>query len=74
MERIVPGLPSVPVQPLLESTAEEYGMFEHFKKYPWVMELRRYKDVWHLLEEFGEKIISPIELKLAELRNRERNR
>ena len=34
---IVPTLPSVPVQPILESTDEEYGMFEHFKKFQSVL-------------------------------------
>jgi len=68
LDRIVPALPSVPVQPLLASTAVEYGMFEHFKRYPWVMELRRYDDAQSLLAGFAKNIISSIEERLLDLR------
>ncbi|QKQ25482.1 hypothetical protein [Candidatus Reidiella endopervernicosa] len=40
---IIPHLPSVPVQPILESSSEEYGMFEHFKKYQWVLPIVTYE-------------------------------
>jgi len=33
LERIVPELPSVLVQPPLQARAKEYGMFEHFKRF-----------------------------------------
>ena len=34
---IIPQLPSVPVQPIIETKNREYGMFEHFKSYQWVL-------------------------------------
>jgi uncharacterized protein YjbI with pentapeptide repeats len=68
LERIVPGLPSVPIQPLLQTSANEYGMFEHFKRYPWVLEILRYKDLDDLLKSLNRKVIVPAETKAKELR------
>jgi uncharacterized protein YjbI with pentapeptide repeats len=70
LERIVPDLPSVPVQPLLEISDREYGMFEHFKKYPWVLELYQYEHADSLIANFAEKIINPVEMKLAEMQRK----
>ena len=61
LQRIVPDLPSVPVQPLLQSEENEYGMFEDFKRYPWVLELHYYKDLADLKISLKEKIIIPVE-------------
>ncbi len=42
---IVPTLPSVAVQPILKSGNEPWGMFDHIKKYPWVLDLIQYESV-----------------------------
>lgn len=52
---IIPHLPSVPVQPILESTNQEYGMFEHFKSYPWVLPTMLYQPD-NLLALVGEVV------------------
>jgi len=58
---IVPDLPSVPVQPLLLEGSAEYGMFEHFKRYPWVLETYRYPSSARLIADLGERVIDPAE-------------
>jgi hypothetical protein len=64
---IVPNMPSVPVQPLLLATQQEYGMFEHFRNFPWVLEEVLYDDQQTLLAELSEKVIAPAEAKAKEL-------
>lgn len=59
--QIVPHLPSVPVQPLLLSGQHEYGMFEHFRQYPWVLEPILYEDQEKLLAQIAEQVIAPVE-------------
>jgi uncharacterized protein YjbI with pentapeptide repeats len=67
LQAIVPDLPSVPVQPLVLASDEEYGMFEHFKRYHWVLEVYRYDDPDEVLTSLETKIISPAEAKAREL-------
>lgn len=67
---IVPALPSVPVQPLLLSSQQEYGMFEHFTKFPWVLPIYHYTDQESLLKSLKEHLIDPAELKAKELEKR----
>jgi len=67
LERIIPHLPSVPVQPVLQASAEEYSMFEHFKRYPWVLETYQYKSLEEVIATLTEKVIAPAELKAKEL-------
>lgn len=64
---IVPNLPSVPVQPLILNAQHEYGMFEHFARYPWVLPVYRYQDEVSLLQSLKEEVIVPAEQKAQEL-------
>jgi len=66
LERIVPDLPSVPVQPLLLDSQHEYGMFEHFQRYPWVLEPVLYHSVSTLLGSLVSAVIAPAEAKSRE--------
>jgi hypothetical protein len=64
---IVPDLPSVPVQPLLLRESSEYGMFEHYARYPWVLPLYRYETPDQLIAALGEHVIEPAVRKALEL-------
>jgi Pentapeptide repeats (8 copies) len=61
LAEIVPHLPSVPVQPLLLEGSAEYSMFEHFKRYPWVLETYRYSSSERLIASLGDRVIGPAE-------------
>ena len=67
---IVPNLPSVPVQPLLLASQREYRMFEHFRRYPWVLKPFFYRSPKGLLAELAKKVIAPAEAKVKELTGR----
>jgi hypothetical protein len=67
LQAIVPNLPSVPVQPLVLATQYEYRMFEHFKRYPWVLEVYRYNDEDQVVTSLEAKVISPARAKAREL-------
>jgi hypothetical protein len=54
------------VQPLLLATQSEYGMFEHFRKFPWVLEPLLYDNETMLLASLKEKVIEPAEAKAKE--------
>ena len=64
---IVPDLPSVPVQPLLQKGSDEYSMFEHFRRYPWVLKVYEYEDIASLIASLEDKVINPAEAKADEM-------
>jgi uncharacterized protein YjbI with pentapeptide repeats len=69
---IVPDLPSVPVQPLLLASQQEYGMFEHFRSYPWVLEAVPYNSSDQLVSDVDGLVLAPAERWLEKNRPRAR--
>ena len=67
---IVPFLPSVPIQLLLQAAEREWGMYEHFPRYPWVLPEHRYQRTEDLLASLADNVITPAEAKAAELQGR----
>jgi hypothetical protein len=64
--RIGPALPSVPVQPLLLASQQEYGMFEHFERFPWVLEPFLYEDKIQLVGSLDTHVVGPAEKRTKE--------
>jgi len=58
---IVPNLPSVPVQPILQAGYEPWGMYDHIRRYPWVLPLVQYVNESALLTDLQAKVIDPAE-------------
>ena len=58
---IVPALPSVPVQPVLLAAQQEYGMFEHFTRFPWVLPPFLYANQDELLGSLDSHVVGPAE-------------
>lgn len=68
---IVPHFPSVPVKPLLLASQQEYGMFDHFHSFPWVLDTFLYENQEALLRSLKQEVISPAEAKALELRRKQ---
>ncbi len=58
---IIPNLPSVPVLPIIHESQEPYGMFEHFRNFPWVLKLQVYSDSASLIRNLQNDVVAPAE-------------
>ncbi len=64
---IVPTLPSLAVQPLIQDGDSEYAMIEHWQRYPWVLDTYHYQNLDSLLANLKEAVIDPAERRANEL-------
>ncbi len=65
---IVERMPSVVVQPIQRVGNEPWGMYDHIRRYPWVLGVYSYDSVASLIEHLEEHIIRPVEAKRTEIR------
>jgi Pentapeptide repeats (8 copies) len=65
---IVPDCPTIPVQPIIVSDQEEPGMFDFFRRYPWVLNVVRYVDQAELLAHLDDRVITPAEVAVGNIR------
>jgi hypothetical protein len=63
---IVPNI-SIPVQPLLQQDSNEYAMFTHFSRYPWVLNAYQYRNTDELIQNISKRVIDPLIAKASEL-------
>jgi uncharacterized protein YjbI with pentapeptide repeats len=61
LKGIVESLPSVPVQPILASFDQTHGMFDHLRRYPWVLD-----PIWYDAKELQPARLSAEILDRAE--------
>jgi hypothetical protein len=64
---VVPTTP-VPVQPILLSGSSEFAMFQDLRRrHHWVLTTHCYDSQMQLIDDLGEKVIRPAELKVLDL-------
>jgi uncharacterized protein YjbI with pentapeptide repeats len=61
LSHIIPFLPSVPVQPIILASEQEYGMFEHWQSFNSVLPDFFYEDERHLIRSLDDQVIGPVE-------------
>jgi hypothetical protein len=68
LQAIVPNLPSVAVRFIIQRSEREPGMFDHIRRFPWVIDgAFEYENPEEVMESINDNILKPVEAKLKEL-------
>lgn len=74
LQKIVPNLPSVPVQPIIQSGMQVYGMFDDFFDHSSVLPLYEYGSKKSLLASLEKDVLLPAIEKANEIENKRKTR
>ncbi|MGD1928894.1 MAG: pentapeptide repeat-containing protein [Leptolyngbyaceae cyanobacterium] len=72
LQRIIPSLPSLPIQPIILDSQHDYGMFGDFGAYQSVLPPYRYKCIEQLLVSLDDKVIVPALRRAQEIAEKRR--
>jgi hypothetical protein len=68
LQAIVPSLPSVVVRFIIMKSEREPSMFDHIRRFPWVIPgAFEYETAAEIIGSIKDKILDPVEAKLREL-------
>jgi hypothetical protein len=68
MQAIVPNFPSVAVRFIIKKSEREPGMFDHIRRFPWVLDgAFEYENPEEVIASINDNILRPVEEKLKEL-------
>jgi hypothetical protein len=70
LQRLVPSLPSVPIQPIIQSSASPHSIFPDFAAYLTVLPLLRYGNAEDLCASIRNGILNPAAVLSAEIAKR----
>jgi hypothetical protein len=68
LQAIVPNLPSVAVRFIIKKSEREPGMFDHIRRFPWVLDgAFEYETTEEVVGAINDSILGPVEAKVREL-------
>lgn len=68
LQAIVEKFPSVVVRFIIKKSEREPGMFDHIRRFPWVLDgAFEYENPEEVIESINDSILEPVEAKLREL-------